>query len=100
MLELDNVIALGELDPSKVVLPKDEYLMKVLYVKKKNKICLGHAAGLSGKILRAYVAAGLNDDHAPFLLLSFISLPTIPELGFTNKGLVDVRNHCLLSTLL
>jgi len=63
MLGLDNVIALGELDPSKVVPPKDEYLMKILYAEKKNKIRVGHAAGLSGKVLRAYAAAGLNDDH-------------------------------------
>lgn len=63
MLELDSVIALGELDPSKVVPPKDEYLLKVLFAEEKNKIRVGHAAGLSGKTLRGYAAAGLNDDH-------------------------------------
>jgi len=63
MLELDNVIALGELDPSKIIPPKDEYLMKIIYAEKKNKIRVGHAAGLSGDLFRAYVAASMNDDH-------------------------------------
>ena len=63
MLEIDSVIALGELDPSKVIPPKDEYIMKILYAESKNKIRVGHAAGLSGRTLDAYAACGLNDDH-------------------------------------
>jgi adenine deaminase len=34
---------------------------------------------------------------APFMTLSFISLPTVPELGLTDLGLVDVRRNCLIS---
>lgn len=34
---------------------------------------------------------------APFMTLSFISLPTVPELGLTDMGLVDVREHTLIS---
>jgi adenine deaminase len=30
---------------------------------------------------------------APFMTLSFISLPTVPELGLTDKGLIDVKSH-------
>lgn len=33
---------------------------------------------------------------APFMTLSFISLPTVPELGLTDKGLVDVISHKLI----
>ena len=33
---------------------------------------------------------------APFMTLSFISLPTVPELGITDLGLVDVSAHCLI----
>lgn len=33
---------------------------------------------------------------APFMTLSFISLPTVPELGLTDKGLVDVLNHAII----
>lgn len=31
--------------------------------------------------------------NAPFMTLSFISLPTVPELGLTDKGLIDVKGH-------
>lgn len=33
---------------------------------------------------------------APFMALSFISLPTVPELGLTDMGLVDVLSHQLI----
>jgi len=33
---------------------------------------------------------------APFMTISFISLPTVPELGLTDKGLVNVRQHQLV----
>ena len=33
---------------------------------------------------------------APFMSLSFVSLPTVPDLGLTDMGLVDVLNHRLL----
>jgi adenine deaminase len=34
---------------------------------------------------------------APFMTISFISLPTVPELGLTDMGLVHVRDHALMS---
>jgi adenine deaminase len=34
---------------------------------------------------------------APFMSLSFISLPTVPELGLTDMGLVDVAQHKIIS---
>jgi len=36
----------------------------------------------------------------PFMALSFLSLPTVPELGLTDKGLVDVRAHRLIEVVL
>lgn len=33
---------------------------------------------------------------APFMTLSFISLPTVPDLGLTDLGLVDVLGHRLI----
>ncbi|MCZ6514454.1 MAG: adenine deaminase, partial [Acidobacteria bacterium] len=35
----------------------------------------------------------------PFMTLSFVSLPTIPECGLTDRGLVDVRAHRIVSLL-
>jgi len=35
---------------------------------------------------------------APFMTISFIGLPTVPELGLTDKGLVDVLAHALIDS--
>jgi len=35
---------------------------------------------------------------APFMTISFIGLPTVPELGLTDMGLVDVLSHQLISS--
>ena len=35
----------------------------------------------------------LND---PFMVLSFLALPVIPELKITDKGLVDVNQFCIV----
>ena len=40
-------------------------------------------------------ALGCGMD-APFMSLSFISLPTVPDLGLTDLGLVDVLEHKLI----
>jgi adenine deaminase len=37
---------------------------------------------------------------APFMTLSFISLPTVPQLGLTDRGLVDVHQHTLIDSIL
>ncbi len=36
---------------------------------------------------------------SPFMSLSFVSLPTVPELGLTDKGLIDVKNHRIIELL-
>lgn len=35
----------------------------------------------------------ISEDCDPFITLSFMALPVIPELRLTDKGLVDVRNY-------
>lgn len=56
-------LSLGELEPSKVLGLESEYLLKVQAAVERGKIANGHAAGLHGRQLAAYVAAGLRDDH-------------------------------------
>lgn len=63
MLTWEASIALGELDPSKVDPPLDEYILKILLTEQMGKVAVGHAAGLHGLRLDAYAAAGLRDDH-------------------------------------
>ena len=37
---------------------------------------------------------------APFMTLSFVSLPTVPALGITDHGLVDVGGHRIVPLFL
>lgn len=71
-LDLDDVkeilawpqaVSLGELDPSKVLETRDEYLLKIEAAQRLGKICNGHAVGRVGKELVAYACGGLADDH-------------------------------------
>ena len=39
---------------------------------------------------------GFNNDHDPFLTLAFLSLPVIPSLKLTDKGLVDVETFQII----
>jgi adenine deaminase len=63
ILSWETSVSLGELDPSKVLGMRDEYLQKVLLAHQAGKIANGHAAGLTGRELEAYVCGGLSDDH-------------------------------------
>ena len=38
--------------------------------------------------------------RAPFMTLSFISLPTVPKLGLTDYGLIDVAEHRITNLIL
>lgn len=40
---------------------------------------------------------GVKEHFDPFMTLSFLSLPVIPELKLTNRGLVDVLEHRFIS---
>jgi len=37
---------------------------------------------------------------SPFMSLSFISLPTVPELGLTDKGLIDVKSRTIIPVVI
>ncbi len=63
MLESQECISLGELDPSKVLGLRPEYYAKIAAARRLGKIANGHAIGLSGADLVAYAVAGLADDH-------------------------------------
>lgn len=63
LLDLDISASLGELDPSKILGIREEYLAKVLSARAHRKIANGHAIGLNWDQLNVYAAAGLSDDH-------------------------------------
>ncbi len=59
----DESVALGELDPSKILMVRDEYLEKVEKTLARRKIVNGHAIGRMGQELNVYASAGISDDH-------------------------------------
>lgn len=63
ILAWPQAVSLGELDPSKVLETRDEYLLKIEAAQQLGKICNGHAVGRVGKELVAYACGGLSDDH-------------------------------------
>jgi adenine deaminase len=60
------------------------------------------AAAVNAALDRLNAAArGLGSPlNSPFMTLSFVSLPSIPNLGLTDKGLVDVRTRRFLPVLI
>ncbi len=63
ILSWPESVALGEMDPSKILLVKDEYLQKIQTTLAQRKIANGHAIGRMGQELNVYASAGLSDDH-------------------------------------
>ncbi len=59
-----SVVSLGELMNVPAVLKRDEIVIAMIEAaKERGKRVNGHAPGLSGKRLRDYFAAGIEDDH-------------------------------------
>ena len=63
LLSRAESVSLGELDPSKILDLREEYLEKVLTAVGSGKICNGHAIGLGPLELNMYAAGHLTDDH-------------------------------------
>ncbi len=63
LLDSPGSISLGELDPSKILFLKDEYLRKIAATLKRRKIVNGHAIGRVGQELNIYASSGISDDH-------------------------------------
>jgi len=64
LLQDPAVIGLGEVMNVPGVLNNDEDLrLKIQFARSQGKVVEGHAPGLTGKLLNAYVAAGMMSDH-------------------------------------
>ena len=63
IMDWQESISLGELDPSKILLVKDEYIEKIADTLARRKIVNGHAIGRLGQELNVYASAGISDDH-------------------------------------
>lgn len=63
IMDWEESVSLGELDPSKILFVKDEYLHKIANTLGRRKIVNGHAIGHLGQELNIYASAGMSDDH-------------------------------------
>lgn len=63
IMDWEESVSLGELDPSKILFVKDEYLHKVADTLQRRKIVNGHAIGRLGQELNVYASSGISDDH-------------------------------------
>lgn len=63
IMDWQESISLGELDPSKILFVKEEYLHKVADTLQRRKIVNGHAIGRLGQELNVYASSGISDDH-------------------------------------
>jgi adenine deaminase len=59
----EESVSLGEMDPSKILFVKDEYLQKIAAALAQRKIANGHAIGRLGQELNVYASSGISDDH-------------------------------------
>ncbi len=95
VLAWDACISLGELDPSKVLGLRDEYLAKIEAAHALHKIANGHAAGLAGRELTAYACGGLSDDHEAVdyeeaLARLRLGMPVLVRDGSTERNLEPI----------
>lgn len=63
IMDWEESVSLGELDPSKILFIKDEYIKKVADTLAKRKLVNGHAIGRLGQELNVYASSGISDDH-------------------------------------
>lgn len=63
IMDWEESISLGELDPSKILFVKEEYIQKVADTLARRKIVNGHAIGRLGQQLNVYASSGISDDH-------------------------------------
>ncbi|PKM73742.1 MAG: adenine deaminase [Firmicutes bacterium HGW-Firmicutes-16] len=63
IMDWQEAVSLGELDPSKILFVGDDYIEKIADTLARRKIVNGHAIGRMGQELNVYASAGISDDH-------------------------------------
>jgi len=97
LLELDETVSLGELDPSKILGIREEYLEKVMASLDKNKVCNGHAIGLEPEALNVYAAGHLSDDHESVEYEELLNRLRVGIKAFVREGSSERNVEKLIS---
>ncbi len=81
-----EAISLGELDPSKILFVKTEYIQKVAETLARRKIVNGHAIGRMGQELNVYASSGISDDHETVRVEEMIARLRVGMKVFIREG--------------
>lgn len=102
-------ISLGELDPSKILFVKQEYIQKVSETLARRKIVNGHAIGRMGQELNVYASSGISDDHETVTVEEMVARLRVGMKVFIREGSTErnldalvkgaLENHCNLDNI-
>lgn len=100
----EESISLGELDPSKILFVKEEYLHKIADTLNKRKIVNGHAIGRLGQELNIYASSGISDDHEcvnidELLARLQVGMKVLVREGSTERNLDELISGVLKKNL-
>lgn len=109
IMDWEQSISLGELDPSKILFVKDEYIQKVADTLSRRKVVNGHAIGRLGQELNVYASSGISDDHEcvtteELLARLRVGMKVLVREGSTERNLDAliagaIETHCPLEHL-
>ena len=86
IMNWEESVSLGELDPSKILFVKEEYLNKIADTLSKRKIVNGHAIGRLGQELNVYASSGISDDHECVNIEELLSRLQVGMKVFIREG--------------
>lgn len=86
IMQWPEAVSLGELDPSKILFVKQEYIRKVSETLARRKIVNGHAIGRMGQELNVYASSGISDDHETVRVEEMIARLRVGMKVFIREG--------------
>jgi adenine deaminase len=100
IMDWPQAISLGELDPSKILFVKEEYIQKVTETLAKRKIVNGHAIGRLGQELNVYASSGISDDHETVLPEEMMERLRVGMKVFIREGSTERNLDALVKGVL
>ena len=91
-----EAVSLGELDPSKILFVKEDYIRKVSETLERRKIVNGHAIGRMGQELNIYASSGISDDHETVRVEEMIARLRVGMKVFIREGSTERNLDALI----
>ena len=96
IMDWPESISLGELDPSKILFKKEEYIEKICDTLSRRKIVNGHAIGRMGQELNVYASSGISDDHETVRTEEMIARLRVGMSVFIREGSTERNLDALI----